>query len=112
MLEENAGMLVLGHLPMPTPEQAMTMVEEGLRFYAEAGITTAQDCATFQGTWRQFLALEEQGGLPIDLIAWPRFNAVDDDAFEAIVARRGGAGRLRLGGIKLGLAPGSGATRP
>jgi predicted amidohydrolase YtcJ len=103
VLEENAGMLVLGHLPMPTPEQAMTMVEEGLRFYAEAGITTAQDCATFQGTWRLFSALEEQGRLPIDLIAWPRFNAVDDDAFDAIVARRGGTGRLRLGGIKLGL---------
>jgi predicted amidohydrolase YtcJ len=28
---------------------------------------------------------------------------VDDDAFDAIVARRGGTGRLRLGGIKLGL---------
>ncbi len=103
VLEENAGMLVLGHLPMPTPEQAMTMVEKGLRFYAEAGITTAQDCATFQGTWRLFSALEEQGRLPIDLIAWPRFNAVDDDAFDDIVARRGGTGRLRLGGIKLGL---------
>lgn len=103
VLEENAGMLVLGHLPMPTPEQAMTMMEQGLRFYAEAGITTAQDCATFQGTWRLFSALEEQGRLPIDLIAWPRFNAVDDDAFDAIVARRGGTGRLRLGGIKLGL---------
>ncbi len=103
VLEENAAMRVLGHLPMPTPEQAMTMVEEGLGFYAEAGITTAQDCATFQGTWRLFSALEEQGRLPIDLIAWPRFNAVDDDAFDAIVARRGGTGRLRLGGIKLGL---------
>ncbi|MAA87327.1 MAG: hypothetical protein CME39_06675 [Haliea sp.] len=103
VLEENAGMLVLGHLPMPTPEQAMAMLEEGLRFYAEAGITTAQDCATFQGTWRLFSALEEQGRLPIDLIAWPRFNAVDDDAFDAIVARRQGTGRLRLGGIKLGL---------
>jgi predicted amidohydrolase YtcJ len=95
VLEENAGFLVLGHLPMPTPEQAMTMIEDGLRFYAEAGITTAQDCATFQGTWRLFSALEVQGRLPIDVIAWPRFNAVDDAAFDAIVARRGSTGRLQ-----------------
>jgi predicted amidohydrolase YtcJ len=103
VLEENANFLVLGHLPMPTPEQAMKMIEDGLRFYAEAGITTAQDCATFKGTWKIFSALEQQGRLPIDVIAWPRYNAVDDAAFESIVAKRGATGRLRLGGIKLGL---------
>lgn len=103
VLEENANFLVLGHLPMPTPEQAMRLVEEGLRFYAEAGITTAQDCATFKGTWQLFSALEQQGRLPIDVIAWPRYNAIDDAAFDAIVAKRGASGRLRLGGVKLGL---------
>jgi hypothetical protein len=41
--------------------------------------------------------------LPIDVIAWPRFNAVDDAAFDAVVARRGRMGSLRVGGIKLGL---------
>jgi len=103
VLEENANLLVLGHLPMPTPEQAMKMIEKGLRFYAEAGITTAQDCATFKGTWQLFSALELEGRLPIDVIAWPRYNAVDDAAFDAIVAKQGATGRLRLGGIKLSL---------
>jgi hypothetical protein len=88
---------------MPTPEQAMATVEQGLRFYAEAGITTAQDCATFKGTWQLLGARAAQGRLPIDLIAWPRFNAIDAAAFEAILAKRGATGRFRLGGVKLGL---------
>jgi len=101
VLEENAMMLVLNSLPMPTPERAMEMIEEGLRFYAEAGITTAQDCATFKGTWQMLAAMAEQGKLPIDVITWPMYKGVDDEAFEAIVAGHGGTGRLRLGGVKL-----------
>ena len=50
VLEELAMYMVLDKKPMPTPEQAMKMIEEGLRFYAQAGITTAQDCATFKNT--------------------------------------------------------------
>jgi len=101
VLEENAMMLVLNSLPMPTPERAMEMVEEGLRFYAEAGITTAQDCATFKGTWQILAAMAEKRKLPIDVITWPVYKGVDDASFDAIVAGRGNTGRLRLGGIKL-----------
>ena len=101
VLEENAMYLVLTKLPMPTPEQAMKMIEEGLRFYAEAGITTAQDCATFKGTWSLLAAMEQQGRLPIDVITWPMYKALDDASFDAIVSNRGAAGRLRVGGIKL-----------
>jgi predicted amidohydrolase YtcJ len=101
VLEEHAMYLVLDKLPMPTPEQAMAMIADGLRFYAEAGITTAQDCATFKGTWHLLAAMEQKGRLPIDVITWPVYKAVDDAAFDAIVAKRGAAGRLRLGGVKL-----------
>jgi predicted amidohydrolase YtcJ len=101
VLEENAMLLVLKKLPMPTPERAMEMIEEGLRHYAEAGITTAQDCATFKGTWHMLAAMEQKGLLPIDVITWPMYKGVDDDAFNAIVAKRGAIGRLRLGGVKL-----------
>jgi len=101
VLEENAMLLVLNKLPMPTPEQAMEMIEQGLRFYAAAGITTAQDCATFKGTWHLLANMERKGRLPIDVIAWPMYKAVDDAAFDTIVAKRGATtGRLRLGGIK------------
>ena len=46
VMEEIAMTLVLKKLPLPTPEKAMAMLEEGMRLYAQAGITTAQDCAS------------------------------------------------------------------
>lgn len=101
VFEENAMFMVLKKLPMPTPEHAMEMVKDGLRAYAEAGITTAQDCATFKGTWHLLANMEKKGQLPIDVIAWPVYKALDDTSFDAVVANRGGTGRLRLGGIKL-----------
>jgi predicted amidohydrolase YtcJ len=101
VLEENAMYLVLKSMPMPTPERAMGMLEEGLQYYAKAGITTAQDCATFKGTWHLLAKMEKLGKLPIDVIAWPMYKGVDDDSFDAIVANKGKRGRLRLGGVKL-----------
>jgi predicted amidohydrolase YtcJ len=77
------------------------MIEEGLRFYAEAGITTAQDCATFKGTWHLLAAMAQKGRLPIDVITWPMYKGVDDESFDYIVKKRGSRGRLRFGGVKL-----------
>ena len=91
VLEENAMYLVMKKT-MPTPEQAMEMIGEGLRHYAEAGITTAQDCATFTGTWHILAAMEKAGMLPIDVITWPVYKAIDNKAFEAIVAGKGATG--------------------
>ncbi len=101
VLEENAMYLVINKTPIPTPEQATEMIAEGLRYYAAAGITSAQDCATFKGTWNLLAAMEKEGRLPIDVIIWPMYKGVDDASFDAIVAKHGAAGRLRLGGIKL-----------
>ncbi len=101
VLEENAMYLAMNKMPMPSPERAMDMITDGLRHYAGAGITTAQDCATFKGTWNLLAAMEQKGKLPIDVITWPMYKAVDDASFDAIVAKRGSRGRLRVGGIKL-----------
>lgn len=101
VLEENAMFMAMDKVPMPTAEQAMEMIEEGLRLYAAAGITTAQDCATFKGTWHLLASMAEKDRLPIDIITWPLYKAVDDPSFDAIVASRGTTRRLRLGGIKL-----------
>jgi predicted amidohydrolase YtcJ len=103
VLEELAMILVLKKLPMPTPEKAMAMLEEGMRFYAQAGITTAQDCASGKGALKILEALEQQGKLPIDIIAWPLYKGVDDAEFDAIVADREKRGRLRRGGLKMTL---------
>ena len=101
VLEELAMLLVLKKLPMPTPERAMEMMAEGMRFYAKAGITTAQDCASGKGTLKLLEAMEKQGRLPIDIIAWPLYKGVDDAEFDAIVSDRRKSGRLRRGGIKM-----------
>ena len=101
VLEENAMYLVLKKLPMPTPEQAMGMLEKGLQRYAQAGITTAQDCASGKGTWRLLAAMAKAGKLPIDVNAWALYKGVDDATFDAIAAHKNDNSRLKLGGIKL-----------
>lgn len=103
VLEENAMLMVLQKFPIPTPEQAMIILEEGLRHYARAGITTAQDCATGKGTWQLLSAMAQAGKLPIDVIAWPVYKGIDDAAFNAIAAHQRDKGRLKIGGVKLTL---------
>jgi predicted amidohydrolase YtcJ len=103
VLEENAMLLVLKKIQTPTPEQAMAMLEEGLRHYAEAGITTAQDCASGKGTWQLLAAMAQANKLPIDVNAWALYKGVDDATFDAIAAHENDKGRLKLGGVKLTL---------
>jgi predicted amidohydrolase YtcJ len=101
VLEELAMTLALKTLPAPTPEKAIAMVEEGLQFYAAAGITTAQDCAAGKGSLTLLETMEQQDKLPIDVVAWPMYKGLDDEAFDAIVKDRTAFGRLRRGGLKL-----------
>jgi predicted amidohydrolase YtcJ len=101
VLEELAMLKVMTKMPTPTPEKAMEMMEQGMRFYAKAGITTAQDCASGKGTLKLLEAMEQQGKLPIDIIAWPIYKGVDDEEFAAIVSDTKKRGRLRRGGLKM-----------
>lgn len=101
VLEENAMLMVLQKFPIPTPERAMSMLEKGLQHYARAGTTTAQDCATGKGSWQLLAAMAQAGKLPIDVVAWPVYKAIDDAAFDAIVARKNDKGRLKAGGVKI-----------
>ena len=103
ILEETAMVMVLQKFPVPTPEQAMDILEEGLQHYARAGITTAQDCATGRGTWQLLAAMAQADRLPIDVIAWPMYKGIDDAAFNDIVAHKNDNGRLKLGGVKIGI---------
>ena len=89
---------------MPTPEKAVAMLEEGLRFYAEAGITTAQDCASGRGAIKILETMNRQGKLPIDVITWPLYKGVDDAEFKNMLRDRRSIGRrLRRGGLKMTL---------
>ncbi len=103
VLEELVMLLPLSKVPAPTPEEAMEMLEKGLKFYAEAGITTAQDCAATKGTIKLLETMARRGQLPIDVIAWPMYKAIDDELFERVATARRIHKRLKLGGVKLTL---------
>jgi len=101
VLEENAMLILLQKFPMPKPEEAMAILEEGIQHYTRAGITTAQDCASGKGTWQLLAAMAKADKLPIDVIAWPVYKGIDDDTFDVIAAHKKDNGRLKLGGVKL-----------
>jgi predicted amidohydrolase YtcJ len=101
VLEELAMVLTVNKLPTPSLEKAIEIVEEGLRFYTAAGITTAQDCASGAGTVKLLEAMNESGKLPIDVIAWPVYKGVDDSMMKTVTTNRTRRGRFRLGGVKL-----------
>ena len=101
VLEENAMFVVLEKFPAPSPEEAMDILEAGIRHYARAGITTAQDCATGKGTWQLLDALAKADRLPVDVIAWPLYKGIDDETFDVIAAHKHDNGRLKVGGVKL-----------
>jgi predicted amidohydrolase YtcJ len=101
VLEELAMLHVVKKLPAPTPEKAMEMIEQGLKYYAAAGITTAQDGATGPGAVNLLEAMDVQGRLPIDVIVYPIYKSVDNAMLDVIAADKGVTRRLRRGGVKL-----------
>jgi predicted amidohydrolase YtcJ len=101
VLEELAMTLVVKKLPVPTPEQAMVILKKGFEFYAEAGITTAQEGSAFPGAEKLLAAMAAQDMLPIDIVTYPLYKACDDAFLEAIVADRTATGRFRRGGLKM-----------
>lgn len=103
VLEELAMMLVLKKLPMPSPEKAMAMIEEGSHYYARAGITTAQEGASGPGAVKLLEAMQQAGKLPIDIVAYPIYKGIENKLLDSIIAARGKTGRFRLGGVKLTL---------
>ena len=101
VLEELAMLAVLKKLPRPTPERAMELLEQGLRAYATAGITTACDGATGAGAVKLLEAMNKAGKLPIDVVGWALYKGVQDPLFDAVAQGWKTPGRFRLGGIKL-----------
>ena len=103
VLEELAMLFVVKQLPVPTPEKAMAMLEQGMRYYAAAGITTAQDGSSGPGSAKLLAAMAQAGKLPIDIISYPMYKGINDALFDAIAKDWQHFGRFRLGGVKLAL---------
>ena len=101
VFEEIAMLSIIKHMPSTTPEKAMAILEKGLAYYAESGITTAQDGASGAGVGKLLAAMAEAGKLPIDVISYSLYKGVDDDELKRIVADKRATGRFRRGGVKL-----------
>jgi len=101
VLEEKAMGFMLGALPSPTPERSLEMLEYGLRKYAEAGITTAQEGGAVPGMLKLLERGDEAGVLPIDVVSYPVFATLDDATFARVAAGWSTPARYRMGGIKL-----------
>ncbi len=101
VVEESALMAFVTKVPKPTKENAFKMLQDGLQKYAEAGITTACDGASSEGAMDLFRALDKQGKLPIDIVAYPLYKAANEKTIEDVVKNWQHFGGIRPGGIKL-----------
>ncbi|AFZ26517.1 putative TIM-barrel fold metal-dependent hydrolase [Cylindrospermum stagnale PCC 7417] len=105
VLEEKAMMLVLPYLPAVSPNNAMKMLEEGLQYYAAAGITTAQDGAASLGGKTLLEEMDKAGKLPIDVVSYLLFTGVDQATLNQIPGvysnTHNPRNRFRVGGVKL-----------
>ena len=83
ILREGAQGLVMAKVPPPTPQQRRRAAELSLADAARWGVTSAQDCSS----WEDFLvyeSLEKEGKLTLRISEWLRFN----DSLETLRSQR------------------------
>jgi hypothetical protein len=83
ILRESAQGLVFSKVPAPTPAQRRAAAEASLADAARWGVTSAQDCSS----WEDFLiyeSLQKEGKLTLRISEWLRFN----DSLETLKQQR------------------------
>jgi predicted amidohydrolase YtcJ len=101
VLEEKAMGFMLAALPSPTPARSVEMLQYGLKKYAEAGITTAQEGGAVPGMLKLLESGAKAGMLPIDVVSYPVYATLDDKTFARVAKSWKSPSRYRMGGIKL-----------
>ena len=102
LVMETAYLPMFSNMPGPTRETEVAAAKAGQNLYAAAGVTTAQEGATHTDQVEQLKRIAAQGGLFIDLVAYP-FILDLDKILEANPAATFGRyeNHLKLGGCKL-----------
>ncbi len=102
LVMETAYLPMFSNMPGPTLETEVAAAKAGQMLYAAAGVTTAQEGATHAPQIEQLKRIATQGGLFIDLVAYPfilDLDAVletnDPSTFGTYI------NNLKLGGCKL-----------
>ena len=68
---ETAYLPVFSNLPHPKPEELMQQLRDGQKFYAEAGVTTAQEGSTHKADVGLLIDAAKQNNLFIDVVSYP-----------------------------------------
>lgn len=101
-LEESAFMGLLGMQGKPDMQKVVASLEKAAGYYAQNGITTAQDGMTGPAQLAQLAAIAEEGKLPIDLVMMYEIAPVEKMLAEAPkYTDRSYHSRLRMGGYKI-----------
>ena len=102
VFEENAMKMMLANFPTPSQDKLIAILEAGLDFYVAAGITTAQEGASFPTATGLLRKMDDAGKMPIDVVAYPATSlGADKEAVLDISETWKEMKRFRLGGIKL-----------
>jgi predicted amidohydrolase YtcJ len=71
LIMETAYLPVFSNLPHPKPEELMQQLRDGQKFYAEAGVTTAQEGSTHKSDVGLLIDAAKQNNLLIDVVSYP-----------------------------------------
>lgn len=77
LIMEVAYLPMFSALPVPTPDREVAAAKAGQMLYAAAGITTAQEGATHAPQIAQLKRIAKDGGLFIDVIAYPFLTDIE-----------------------------------
>lgn len=93
---------IFAALPVPSIEEQLQQLKAGQMFYAEAGVTTAQEGATHMPEFRFLERGAKENKLFIDVISYPLFTEMDT-IFKLHPASDFGKykNHFKLGGIKI-----------
>jgi hypothetical protein len=84
VIEEKAMGLLLAKIPTMAQQRALEILQDGLRTYAEAALTTAQEGAILPAFLNLLEASDKAGMLPIDIVCDPVYVTTDDDLMQRI----------------------------
>ncbi|MEW2923284.1 amidohydrolase [Muricauda sp. ANG21] len=101
VMEEQAMFLLMKILPIPTMDEAINLMKQGLLNYAAEGITTCQDGNTMPDAMKLLQVMEAQNKLPIDVISYPMYKFTTDSLLSEIAKDFNATDRLITKGIKL-----------
>jgi predicted amidohydrolase YtcJ len=102
LIMETAFMPVFEQTPPLTPEQEIEGTKAAHRMYAEAGITTANEGATYLAQLQTIKRAADAGAHSIDVIAFPFITDLGKILAEFPVADWGQYNkRLKIGGVKI-----------